>query len=124
MLLTVGPQQWPDLRELYAQLTQDLQWKVRQTLSHSLHEVAKIIGTQSTECDLLPTFELFLKDLDQARARPFHPSFVPLAYMLAGEAWCGAPSRQVPGGSVAGDTGVIHRDDRGDTERECELAIP
>ena len=38
---------------------------MRQTLSHSLHEVAIILGTELTEAHLLSTFDLFLKDLDQ-----------------------------------------------------------
>ena len=38
---------------------------MRQTLSHSLHEVALILGTELTEGCLLSTFDLFLKDLDQ-----------------------------------------------------------
>ena len=43
------------------------QWKVRRTLSHSLHEVAKILGTELTETDLLNTFDLFLHDLDPVK---------------------------------------------------------
>merc|ERR1712137_224450 len=67
VLITLGKEKWESLQEVYATLTQDLQWKVRRTLSHSLHEVAKILGTEITEKDLLPTFELFLKDLDQVK---------------------------------------------------------
>jgi serine/threonine-protein phosphatase 4 regulatory subunit 1 len=40
---------------------------VRRTLSHSLHEIAQIVGTEITETALRETFELFLKDLDQVR---------------------------------------------------------
>ena len=65
VLLTLGKEKWPTLQPIYATLTEDLQWKVRRTLSHSLHEVAKILGTELTETHLLSTFELFLKDLDQ-----------------------------------------------------------
>mmetsp|Transcript_27619 Transcript_27619/g.47289 ORF Transcript_27619/g.47289 Transcript_27619/m.47289 type:complete len:607 (-) Transcript_27619:62-1882(-) len=67
VLLTLGSGKWNDLQSVYFTLTQDLQWKVRRTLSHSLHEVAKILGTELTEAHLLPTFELFLKDLDQVK---------------------------------------------------------
>jgi serine/threonine-protein phosphatase 4 regulatory subunit 1 len=45
----------------------DLQWKVRRSLSHSLHEVARILGPQLTESVLLSPFDLFLKDLDEVR---------------------------------------------------------
>eukprot|EP01094_Clydonella_sp_ATCC50884_P019139 TRINITY_DN3679_c0_g1_i1.p1 TRINITY_DN3679_c0_g1~~TRINITY_DN3679_c0_g1_i1.p1 ORF type:complete len:563 (-),score=208.60 TRINITY_DN3679_c0_g1_i1:427-2115(-) len=67
VLLTVGAEGWGELKELYSHLSQDLQWKVRQTLSYSLHEVARVIGTAATEEDLLPAFDLFLKDLDQVK---------------------------------------------------------
>jgi serine/threonine-protein phosphatase 4 regulatory subunit 1 len=55
------------LKPVYSALAKDLQWKVRRTLSHSLHEVAKILGPELTEENLLPTFELFLNDLDQVK---------------------------------------------------------
>jgi serine/threonine-protein phosphatase 4 regulatory subunit 1 len=67
VLLTLGRDKWSALQGVYSTLTQDLQWKVRRTLSHSLHEVAKILGTELTEEHLLSTFNLFLKDLDQVR---------------------------------------------------------
>jgi serine/threonine-protein phosphatase 4 regulatory subunit 1 len=40
---------------------------VRKTLSWSLHEIAAILGTKLSENHLLPTFDLFLKDLDEVR---------------------------------------------------------
>jgi len=67
VLLTLGKEKWDVLQNVYFTLTQDLQWKVRRTLSHSLHEVAKILGTETTEQALLQTFEMFLKDLDQVK---------------------------------------------------------
>lgn len=67
VLLTLGKEKWNVLKDVYSTLSQDLQWKVRRTLSHSLHEVANILGTELTEQYLLPTFELFLKDLDQVK---------------------------------------------------------
>lgn len=67
VLLTVGADGWPELKELYESLMHDLQWKVRQTLSYSLHEVARIVGTERTEEDLMPAFDLYLKDLDQVK---------------------------------------------------------
>eukprot|EP00011_Vannellida_sp_DIVA3-517-6-12_P010523 CAMPEP_0114617832 /NCGR_PEP_ID=MMETSP0168-20121206/7397_1 /TAXON_ID=95228 ORGANISM="Vannella sp., Strain DIVA3 517/6/12" /NCGR_SAMPLE_ID=MMETSP0168 /ASSEMBLY_ACC=CAM_ASM_000044 /LENGTH=650 /DNA_ID=CAMNT_0001828973 /DNA_START=214 /DNA_END=2166 /DNA_ORIENTATION=+ len=67
VLVTVGAERWPMLRDIYLTLVKDLQVKVRRTLSYSLHEVAKILGTETTENELLETFELFLKDLDQVK---------------------------------------------------------
>lgn len=65
VLHTLGRERWPELNDLYDHLVKDLQWKVRRTLSFSLHEVAKILGTELTEKCLLSTFELFFKDLEE-----------------------------------------------------------
>ena len=39
-------------------------FKSRKTLACSLHEIAKILGTEIVERDLLQAFELFHKDID------------------------------------------------------------
>eukprot|EP00659_Diplonema_papillatum_P012609 gene12609-19529_t len=65
--LTVGKDRWEELEPAFLTLVKDLQWKVRKTLSHSLHETAKIVGTEITERTLADAFELFLKDLDEVR---------------------------------------------------------
>lgn len=62
VLLTLGKEKWPDLKRLYKILVKDNQWKVRKTLSYSLHEVAKILGPDLTEEELLPVLDNFLKD--------------------------------------------------------------
>jgi serine/threonine-protein phosphatase 4 regulatory subunit 1 len=67
VLQTVGSARWGELSDTYFTLVNDLQWKVRRSLSHSLHEVAKILGPQITDSALLPAFDLFLKDLDEVR---------------------------------------------------------
>lgn len=64
----LGPERWPELVEVHQTLCKNNKFKVRRTLSYSLHEIAAIIGTEFTETDLFPTFELFLKDLDDVRA--------------------------------------------------------
>ena len=38
---------------------------MRRTLSHSLHEIAAILGCQVTESQLLVTFDAFMKDIDE-----------------------------------------------------------
>lgn len=43
------------------------QWKVRRTLSSSIHEMAVILGEELTMSDLLPIFDDFFKDLDEVR---------------------------------------------------------
>lgn len=44
-----------------------LQFKVRRTLSHSLHELAIMLGSQSTLTHLLPVFHVFLRDIDDVK---------------------------------------------------------
>lgn len=40
---------------------------MRRTLSYSVHEVARILGKENTEDDLVSVFDDFLKDLDEVR---------------------------------------------------------
>jgi hypothetical protein len=59
-----------------AKLAPRLQWKVRRTLAYSIHEVARILGTDLTEAELVPVFNSFAKDLDEvwsAAARHLKP---------------------------------------------------
>jgi serine/threonine-protein phosphatase 4 regulatory subunit 1 len=51
---------WQKLKPTYDLLVKDSRWKVRRTLSFSLHEVAKIIGPDLTEKDLIPLLFHFL----------------------------------------------------------------
>eukprot|EP00744_Colponema_vietnamica_P002243 GILI01003566.1.p1 GENE.GILI01003566.1~~GILI01003566.1.p1 ORF type:complete len:751 (-),score=141.61 GILI01003566.1:76-2328(-) len=67
VLLTLGKDRWADLCPTFLELVKDMQWKVRRTLAFSLHELAKIIGTDLAERDLLPVFDLFLKDLEEVK---------------------------------------------------------
>ena len=46
VLLTLGAESWVDLKRLYFMLARDQQWKVRRTLSYSLHEIAKVLGPE------------------------------------------------------------------------------
>lgn len=36
--------------------------RIKKTLSHSIHELARILGPEVTETDLVPIMERFLKD--------------------------------------------------------------
>eukprot|EP00727_Mastigamoeba_balamuthi_P011203 m51a1_g6705 hypothetical protein (1034) ;mRNA; r:103973-110149 len=67
VLLAIGRDRWSEVRETYFTLVGDLQWKVRRSLAFSLHEVAKVLGTELTEATLLPAFEALLRDLDEVR---------------------------------------------------------
>merc|ERR1719242_2681250 len=63
---TVGADRWDELRESYMLLLKKT-FKSRKTLACSLHEIAKILGTEIVERDLLQAFELFHKDIDDIR---------------------------------------------------------
>ena len=63
----VGRERWADLAEAFGTLASNIQWKVRRTLSCSLHDIAAILGPELSESALLPTFDLFIKDLDEVK---------------------------------------------------------
>lgn len=65
VLLTLGVKGWSKLKPVHDQLVKDQRWKVRRSLSFSLHEVAKIIGPDLTEQDLIPVLYHFLKDIKE-----------------------------------------------------------
>eukprot|EP00743_Colponemidia_sp_Colp-15_P002536 GILK01002749.1.p1 GENE.GILK01002749.1~~GILK01002749.1.p1 ORF type:complete len:764 (-),score=122.74 GILK01002749.1:190-2481(-) len=67
VVLTLGPERWHEISATFQTLVKDMQWKVRKTLSHSLHEIAKILGPTIMDNELLPTLDLFLKDLDEVK---------------------------------------------------------
>ncbi|PVG03265.1 ARM repeat-containing protein [Serendipita vermifera] len=56
VVLTLGPERWPDVRGYYLHLSENPTAKVFRTLAASLGEVAAIIGTTNAEKDLLPIF--------------------------------------------------------------------
>ena len=63
----VGASRWSEIAESFATLAGNIQWKVRRTLSCSLHDLAAVLGSELTETELLPTFDLFIKDLDEVK---------------------------------------------------------
>ena len=65
--LTLGLKYWKYLKNLYKKLSEDLSWKVRQTLAYSIHELAIILGTENTQIDLVPVFDSYIKDVDEVR---------------------------------------------------------
>ena len=64
---TIGKERWDELEDAFMSLVKDMQWKVRRTLSHSLHEIAKIVGREITEKILSQAFDIFILDLDEVR---------------------------------------------------------
>lgn len=67
VLLTQGKKSWPKLQALFLQLIRDSRWKVRRTLAFSLFEIARILGPQTTESELIPVMNHFLKDINEVR---------------------------------------------------------
>lgn len=65
--LTLSAEHWHLLRDIHRKFAEDLQWKVRRTLAYSLHELAKILHVQQVEEDLCPTFDSFLRDVDEVK---------------------------------------------------------
>jgi serine/threonine-protein phosphatase 4 regulatory subunit 1 len=68
----MGPERWRELDDAYATLLKDLQWKVRKSLSHSLHEIAQIVGTSIADKSLTVALELFLRDVDEVKLGVIH----------------------------------------------------
>lgn len=65
--LTLGLANWKYVKDLYKKLSEDNNWKVRQTLAYSIHELALILGTECTQTELVPVFDSFIKDVDEVR---------------------------------------------------------
>ena len=67
VVLSLTSARWPELRQAFQLLAGSLNWRVRRTLGCSLHEIAKIIGREHTERDILPTVEKLLEDTDDVK---------------------------------------------------------
>ncbi|KAL1925085.1 uncharacterized protein VTP21DRAFT_4739 [Calcarisporiella thermophila] len=67
VVLTMGIDRWEELREAYLILARDHQFRVRRTLAYSLHEIARIIGPENADHDLVSIFALYLMDVDDVK---------------------------------------------------------
>eukprot|EP00760_Papus_ankaliazontas_P009641 PhM_4_TR14113/c0_g1_i1/m.42997/K15424/PPP4R1; serine/threonine-protein phosphatase 4 regulatory subunit 1 len=67
VLQSVGKGRWSEMESSFQMLIKDVQWKVRKTMAHSLHEVARIVGADIADRVLISAFELFLRDLDEIK---------------------------------------------------------
>ena len=69
VLRTVGPEFWyTKLKPMHDQMVTDMRWKVRRSLSFSMHECARILGPTITEKDLMPVLFHFLQDIADVAA--------------------------------------------------------
>ena len=59
---TLGKDRWDDFRKIYLKLSKFNDGRIKRTLAHSIHELARILGPEITEVDLVPVMERFLKD--------------------------------------------------------------
>lgn len=53
---------WDVLEELYIRLSKSTDARVKKTLSHSIHEIAKIVGKETTESLLIKILNGYLRD--------------------------------------------------------------
>lgn len=68
LLSVLGPSLWEQkLKVVYLNLTKDFQYKVRRTLAFSLHEIARMVGPEIAETDLVPVFDRFLSDTPEVK---------------------------------------------------------
>lgn len=49
-------------KKIYIKLAKFNDGRIKKTLAHSIHELARILGPEITETDLVPIMERFLKD--------------------------------------------------------------
>lgn len=61
-IYTLGRDHWETFKRIYIKLAKFNDGRIKKTLSHSIHELARILGTEITEEDLVPVMERFLKD--------------------------------------------------------------
>uniref|UniRef100_A0A914DIJ9 Uncharacterized protein n=1 Tax=Acrobeloides nanus TaxID=290746 RepID=A0A914DIJ9_9BILA len=68
LVYTLGSENWHFMRGFYLKLAHHFSPSVRTIMASSLAEIAKIIGTELTEQDLLTLFESYLRDDADVRA--------------------------------------------------------
>eukprot|EP01138_Halocafeteria_seosinensis_P005688 gb/GECG01005815.1/.p1 GENE.gb/GECG01005815.1/~~gb/GECG01005815.1/.p1 ORF type:complete len:814 (+),score=124.66 gb/GECG01005815.1/:1-2442(+) len=66
--LTLGKERWSELRPLFEALYRNHQKKVRKPIAYSLHEIARILGTEKAEKELTDAFDMYMRDVDEVRA--------------------------------------------------------
>ena len=71
VLLTLGREHWEMLSQAYHQLVVHNELQVRKCMASSLHEIAKILGPELAESELVQTFRDFFGDLEQVRLAAF-----------------------------------------------------
>jgi serine/threonine-protein phosphatase 4 regulatory subunit 1 len=81
--LALGPERWHELRPTYKALCNINHPRIIASLAASLHEIAKILGAQIAATDLLPAFNEYINDGDDAKTKalaglPVFISYLPV----------------------------------------------
>lgn len=74
VLATFGASKWPVLQRLFNALMRVNDKQVRKPLACALHELAKIIGPQQAEKDLIAVLDAVLKDRGTYTCTHIHPT--------------------------------------------------
>lgn len=53
---------WPKFRKVYLKLTSVNDFQTKKTLACSIHELARILGPEITDSELIEVFDKFLND--------------------------------------------------------------
>nr|XP_019050561.1 hypothetical protein I302_00997 [Kwoniella bestiolae CBS 10118]OCF29491.1 hypothetical protein I302_00997 [Kwoniella bestiolae CBS 10118] len=69
--LTLGPERWSDIRDLFQRLQDRAGEKVLRTTASCLHELTKILLPDQVVSDLLPVYTRLLGDSEEIRERVF-----------------------------------------------------
>ncbi|WVR05685.1 hypothetical protein IAU60_002708 [Kwoniella sp. DSM 27419] len=69
--LTLGPDRWSEIRDLFQRLQERAGEKVLRTTASCLHELAKILSPEQVASDLLPVYTQLLGGTEDIRERVF-----------------------------------------------------
>lgn len=69
--MTLGPDRWHEIRDLFGRLQARAGEKVKATTAACLHELAKILTPSQVAEDLLPVYSALLKGTEEVRERVF-----------------------------------------------------
>lgn len=63
----LGKSSWPRLRPYFKCFAQNEKWKIRKPIAYGLAVIGSLLDARDVERDLLPIFDLYLKDLDEVK---------------------------------------------------------
>lgn len=81
--LTLQSERWPELPSAFDGLLHSQNTKVRQKVARGLHELARAVGPEHCQIDIVPAAEFILQDVDEVQ-RGLLPSLAELLRALPG----------------------------------------